>query len=276
MLLICLCLFIAGCDQFKTTNINTICSQEPAVCEDLHQIGDCRFIRTAVIRARYQHMLSPNEVNTQILLEELNSYKSCLELTLQIAYTRFKDRKQKRLDNFLVSESLIEVLLDDAEGTQDPNLAYYLWTHNQDLQAKKVFLNAAKQPGLSNVSLLSKLAIYHSADDPQLSVDFYYKALKNSQNLDSLPNGLFIQLISILYRHNMYQEAFLWAKVATSSSQNSAPINIDNIVEKGYLSIDAQQKLTLLSTQYILALEEGRFNQKTPNLNKSRSTEPTY
>lgn len=266
LLLILLCLLLTACDNIQTASISKICANEPGICNDFHQIADCRFMRTSVIRARYQYSLAADEKNTLLLLEELDIYKSCLELTLQISYARYKDRKKKRFDNYLASKSLIDTLLKTARGTQDPNLAYYLWTHNADLRAKKVFLSAEKRPNLTDVSLLSKLAVYHSADDPQLSLNFYYEALHNSKDIETLPKGIFTQLISILYRHHFYQEAYLWAKVATESKLNSAPIDIEKIIKKGYLSEKLQKKITALSEDYLAALEDGEFTHQAPHL----------
>lgn len=257
-----------------THSISKICGDKPELCEDLHQIADCRFIRTSVIRARYLHALENTENNTRLLLEELDAYKACLELTLQIAYTRYKDRKRKRLENYLTSKELIDGLLKQSTGTKDPNLAYYLWTNYQDLQAKEVFLSAANRPDLSDPYLLSKLAVFHSSDDPQRSLAFYYKAMQESENLESLPNGIFIQLISLLFKHHLYSEAYLWSTVATNSYQNSAPINMQMIIDKGYLSEKQRQELTNQAEQYIEALEQGTFKEHAPELYKDKMLLP--
>lgn len=275
LLLICLTLFVSACGDMNTHSMSKICEDKPELCEDLHQIADCRFIRTSVIRARYQHAIDTNESNTRLLLEELDTYKACLELTLQIAYTRYKDRKRKRLENYLKSKELIDGLLKQSVGTTDPNLAYYLWTNYQDLHAKQVFLGAASQPNLADPYLLSKLAVYHSSDDPQRSLNFYYTAFAKSPNLESLPNGIFIQIISLLFKHHLYKEAYLWSVIATQSYQNSAPINLEMIVERGYISEQEQESLSELADQYIESLEQGAFKQQPPTLNGHNNLVPS-
>ena len=271
LLLICVSILLIACDGFQATNISGMCDEKPAICEDFHQIGDCRFLRTSVIRARYQLEMVSNEKNTIKALEELDAYKSCLELTLQIAYTRYKDRKQKRLDNYLASKKVIDQLLVKSVGTQDPNLAYFLWTNHNDLAAKQVFLNATNQPNISDISLLTKLAIYHTADEPQRAIQFFYDALQKTDNIEALPTGIFIQIIGLFYSHHLYQEAYIWSIVATETNQDNAPINIEKIVKKGYFSKQLQSELTNISEHYIEALEQGSFSQPAPALFKPLS-----
>jgi len=268
LLLILLSLYLSGCDELKRVSMSQICEEESAICQDLHQFGDCRYLRTSLIRARYDHIQAPTEKNVLLLLEESEGYKTCLEPKLQIAYTRYKDRKQKRLDNYATAQKIVDKLLVNAAGTRDPNLAYYLWTNHQDLQAKKVFLNAANQSNLTDASVLSKLAVYYSADEPQRAVDFYYKALRSSKNIEELPSSMFLQLVSLFYRHHLYRETYRWAKVAMLTSEEPAPIRLDMIAKRGYISEEALSKLDDEAEDYVDDLEDGKFKKKTPLLHK--------
>jgi len=266
LLLILISLTLAGCG-LKEKSISQICEEAPGICNDLHVIGDCRYNRTSLIRARYNHLQESNDKNIKTLLEELDAYKVCLAPTLQIAYKRYKDRKQKRLDNYLASQKVIDQLLKDSVGTQDPNLAYYLWTNFNDLQAKKVFLASAKQPNLTDPSVLAKLAVYYSADETQKSLDFYYKALRESRSIEELPSNIFLQLVSFFFRTNKYEEAYIWAKVTLDTADDDdelPPINLDLIVDRGFITEDMQSELDTKVDMYIEALEDGVFKEQAP------------
>jgi len=266
LLLILASFYLSGCDDFKQKSISQICEAAPGICNDLHSIGDCRYQRSSLIRARYEHLQAPTDKNIKLLLEELDNYRTCLSPTLQIAYKRYKDRKQKRLDNYIVSQRLIDNLLKDSVGTQDPNLAYYLWTNFKDLQAKKVFLNAAKDPNLSDPSTLAKLAVYYSADEPQKSLDFYYSALRKSNNIQQIPSSVFLQLVSFFYRYHKYEETYIWAKISMETFDDPPPIRLDLITERGYISEDKEEELEDIADDYISDLEDGIFNVNTPKL----------
>jgi len=266
LLLILISLVLSGCG-LKEKSISQICEETPGICNDLHVIGDCRYNRTSLIRARYNHIQEPSGKNVKLLLEELDAYKICLAPTLQIAYKRYKDRKQKRLDNYLASQKVIDRLLKDSVGTQDPNLAYYLWTNFNDLQAKKVFLAAASKPNLTDPSILSKLAVYYSADEPQRSLDFYYKALRESKNVEELPSNIFLQLVSFFFRNHKYEETYIWANIALKTSDDeSPPIRLELIVERGYLTEETQSELDDKASEYLDALEDGIFKEQAPIL----------
>ena len=266
LLLILVSFVLAGCGA-KEKSLSQICEETPGICNDLHVMGDCRYNRASLIRSRYNHLQEPNDNNIKVLLEELDAYKICLAPTLQIAYKRYKDRKQKRLDNYLLSQKIIEQLLKDSVGTQDPNLAYYLWTNFNDLQAKKVFLNAASDPNLKDPSVLAKLAVYYSADEPQRSLDFYYKALRESKNMKQLPKNIFLQLVSFFFRNHKYEETYIWAKIAIDTSDEDdelPPINLELIIDRGFITEDAQSELNTKAKKYIDTLEEGIFKEQAP------------
>jgi len=267
LLLIFISLALTGCG-LKEKSISQICEEAPGICNDLHVIGDCRYQRTSLIRSRYNHLQAPTDKNIKLLLEELDGYRTCLAPTLQIAYKRYKDRKQKRLDNYLASKRVIDRLLKDSVGTKDPNLAYYLWTNFKDLQAKKVFLNAAQNPNLSDPSILAKLAVYYSADEPQRSLDFYYKALRESKNIQQIPSSMFLQLVSFFYRYHKYEETYIWAKVSMETFDEPPPIRLDLITKRGYISEDKEDELEDLADDYISDLEDGIFKVNTPTLFK--------
>lgn len=268
LLLILISLVLSGCGA-KEKSISQICEETPGICNDFHEVvADCRYQRAEIIRLNYYYRQDENETNIIPLLDELNAYKACLDRTLYIAYKRYKDRKQKRLDNYLASQKLTDELLLKSVGTQDPNLAYYLWKNVNDLQAKKVFLAAATKPNLSDPSLLAKLAVYFSADEPQKSLNFYYQALRESKSIEKLPNDIFIQLVSLLFNNNEYEEAYIWAKIVidTYEEDERPPVRLELIADRGFIKEDAQSALETKAGEYYNALKNGMFKEQPPHL----------
>lgn len=266
LLLLCFLILITGCYSPLVNDVKKTCSNNPDICEDLPQISDCRILRSTLIQARYDYALISNDQNTLRLFEELDAYKVCLELTLEIEFTRNIERKTKRLVNYSTAEKLTENLLQSAKNITDPRLGYYLWSNHQDLQAKRVFLNAANQANLKDVHLLTQLAIYYSADAPQRALQFYYNALRYNPHINQLPQGLLVQLTSLLYRHQQYQLAYLWAVVITKTSIEKTVINLEMIAQKGAISTQQQKQLRQLASKYIKSLEKGTFHQPSPNI----------
>ena len=264
-------LFISACDSFKNDNINTICEEHAELCDDLHVIMDCRFKRTGLIRARFYDKIEPNETHKLALLNELDEYQSCLELTLFLEFTRNKQRKQQRLDNFLHTQALMQKELKAIKGTQDPILAYYLWTHFQDLQARRVFLKAAQKEDVSDPNLLFKLAIVNSKEAPQEALNTFYKALKVSHSMEQIPYSNFALIMTLFYQHKQFEQAYIWALITEQEDEeNEYPINLDLILQKGQIGsvklIRNEEALALQAEDYYEQLESGTFNVVAPLL----------
>ncbi|MFT6985697.1 MAG: hypothetical protein ACJAT7_001512 [Psychromonas sp.] len=264
---------MASCSPFQSDSLSAICESEPQLCDDLHQISDCRYKRTTLIRARYYDKIEPNEAHTRDLLTQLDNYESCLELTLFLQFTRHKERKKLRMENYLTAQKLMEEKLKESKGTQDPHLAYYLWTRHQDLNAKTVFLNAANKKDLTDIRLLTKLATIYSKEDPQRAIDLFYKALRESKSVDALPKNIFTLMMTIFYQNKEFEQAYIWALIAKEeSTEKELPINLDLILQKGLINgtkvILNEDALEEQAEVYHNQLTDGIFNSDAPQFQR--------
>lgn len=262
---------IISCIPGRDVRISTICESHPELCSNLHKIGDCRYLRTSLIRARYYNKVEPNQTHTRDLLAELDAYESCLELTLFLQYTRHKERKQLRFENYTETQNMMKSLLVKSKGTQDPHLAYYLWTRHQDLNAKAVFLNAAQRNDLKDSKLLTKLATIYSKTNSQYSLELFYRALKESNSLDDLPTNIFTLIMTTFYQNRQFEQAYIWALIAKEEcNDKELPINLELILQKGLRSgkkqITNEDALEETAEHYIDLLEDGLFNIPAPQL----------
>lgn len=264
-------LLLSSCFLSKKDDLASICKSNPELCADTHKIGDCRYLRTNVIRARFYDKLEPSDLHTRNLLNELNEYESCLELTLFIQFTKQRGRKQQRLENYLQTQALMKKVLNKSKNTQDPHLAYYLWTRYQDLNAKQVFLEAARNKDLKDLKLLIKLATTYSKEDPQNSLNHFYEALSQSKSIDEIPKSTFTLIMTIFYQNKNFEQAYIWALIAKErNSKEEFPVNLDLILQKGLTNgpklINNEDKLKEKAKSYWHKLEEGTFKIEAPEL----------
>lgn len=262
-------LLISSCDAFKNDSLTNICKNSPELCEDIYIVADCRFKRTSLIRARYYDKIEPTEIHKKALLTELDEYQSCLELTLFLQFTRNKQRKEQRLHNYLRAQELMKENIKASKGTQDPILAYYLWTHHQDKQARQVFLAAATQEGVSDAQLLFKLATDKSIETPQDALNIFYNALTLSDSMQHIPHSSFMNIMNIFYKSKHYEEAYIWALIAIKADkQKLSSINLELILQKGIMGgeklISNDNQLQLKATNYYEQLQAGTFNEVPP------------
>lgn len=267
--LVCSTLLLSACDYLRSDDIGSICKNSPELCDDLHVIGDCRFIRTTVVRARYYDKIEPNEAHKRELLTELDEYESCLELTLFMQFTRNKHRKQRRLDNYLQAQVLIQEHLKESKNTKDPMLAYYLWTRHQDMQARELFLAEATKESVTDPQLLFKLATVYSKDNYQEALDYFYKGLRLSKSLKQIPHSSYASIMTIFYQHQYFEDAYVWALIAEKEDEmDEFPINLALILQKGIASGDKlilnEEELQQKANQYYEQLGDGIFKADAP------------
>ena len=264
-------LTISACNPSDQDSLVNICKSHPELCEDLHKSTDCRYKRSTLIRARYYDKIAPTKEHTINLLDELSTYESCLELTLLMQFNQERGRKQQRIDNYFTTKKLMEDKLKETKDTQDPHVAYYLWTRFQDLNAKKIFLKAAKKKGNKDPDLLIKLAAIYAKESPQYSLNLFYKALRVSRSLDDIPNNVFTFILTIFYQNNRFEQAYIWAVIAEKvSDKDLLPINFDLILQKGLRNskklIHNEDALQETADTYYAQLTKGTFNSPTPQL----------
>lgn len=166
-----------------------------------------------------------------------------------------------------MTQQLIQSELEGIKDTQDPHLAYYLWTRRKDSKAKRVFLVAANQKGLKDSQLLTKLAIYYSKNDPQRALVFFFRALRASQSLDEIPESVFTHIMKIYYQSKNFEQAYIWALIAKAeNTEAELSINFDLILKKGLTGgrklINNEGALQAKADLYRQQLEEGVFNSK--------------
>lgn len=267
-LLIGCTLFLSACDSLKNDSLNNICKQFPALCAELPATTDCRYKRTTLIRARYYDHIEPSDLHTRQLLDQLNDYHLCMEATLHLEFTRNKQRKARRLESYLKADALMIETLERVKDTQDPMLAYYLWTKHKDMRARQVFLKAALQKDVSDPRLLFKLATTEIPYNTQQTIDMFYRALQISTSIEQVPTPNVLLIMNIFYQHKQFEVAYLWALVAQKQDRHQEyPINLDLILRGGIASAarlintDTEQKLQAQADHYFLQLEQGNFNE---------------
>ena len=269
--IVCFTLLLSGCDSLINDSLSNICEDSPELCNDLPTLGDCRYKRTTLIRARYYDKIETSEINKRQLLAELDGYHGCLEATLHLEYTRNKHRKEQRLKNYLRTETLMQEALHDVKGTQDPMLAFYLWTRHQDTQAREVFLAAANKEDVTDPRLLFKLAIVKAKYEPQYALALFYRALVLTDSLDQIPASNLVFIMNIFYQHKKFENAYIWALIAKRmDSEDDFPINLEMILKRGIntaeKSIHNEVQLQIQADKYYLQLQAGNFNQQAPAL----------
>lgn len=166
-----------GCDNGR--NSDTICKNNPELCEDLHKDSWCRYEKGDLIRQRFILKTTPNPTGKQIYdqLRFLEVYSKCIELASGVQHKVNVQRTNDRLRAFGISVQNLEELQESTKGSQDPYLAYYHWSRLDDAKSLAVLIKAEKEGQISDPELLSKLAIYYLKTDAARAKKLYLDVL---------------------------------------------------------------------------------------------------
>ena len=269
---LCMAFLISSCDLFGGKTVTQICKENPELCEGfLQSVNQCRFKRTDLIRMRYTSKLEPTEHHTIELLDKLANYEQCLEATLQMGFKNNKSRKKGNMTNYFATQALTKKILADSKHTNNPHLAYYLWLHYHDLDAKKVFFDAVTKKKTKDVDLLIKAATVYAAEEPQKSLDTFYKALRYSHSFKEFPISTFTLIMTIYYQNRLYERAYVFALLAERVNDgDETHINLDLVLRKGNPNgeqlIKDTDKLETIADNYYTALKAGKFKERAPEL----------
>lgn len=264
---------LTSCSPYDEVSLAQICSSQAQICNDLHRLTACSYKRSDLIRARYYEITEPSQQHTLGLLDALDTYESCIELTLLMQSNRYDGKKEKRIQNYFTTKKLLEDKIATIKNTENPHIAYYLWTHLQDTNAKQVFLNAAKQKDIKDTKLLIKLATFYATSSPQTALNLFYRGLRVSKSIEEIPGTTFSFLLTLFYQHKNFELAYIWALITDKiHNEDEYPINFDLILQKGHLSGDKlirnEDELQSTADMYYDQLSNGEFNYQAPILRK--------
>ena len=119
--------------------------------------------------------------------------------------------------------------------------------------------------------MLIKLATLYAKEDPQHSLDLFYKALQESQSTEDLPKNTFTSIMTIFYQNKNFEQAYIWALLAKEeNAEEELPINLDLILQKGLTNgkkmISNEDILEDKADVYHEQLTKGIFNLQAPQL----------
>lgn len=162
-----------GCENDRNTD--TICKNNPELCEDLHKDSWCRFEKGELIRHRYALKLTQQHSGKQLYqqLVLLEKYSRCIELAAGVQHLINTERTTDRKRAFAVSTQNLSQLQEYTKDSPEVFLAFYRWIRFSDQGAFQLVDNAFKQGQVQDVEILEQLAVYYLKVDANISKGIY-------------------------------------------------------------------------------------------------------
>ncbi|MEB6605535.1 DUF2989 domain-containing protein [Aeromonas sanarellii] len=249
------CLTLTACDDDR---IHNICSQSPALCEDLVDDGWCRHERSDVIRARYRLQEERTDRRQYELMRGLERYLQCAEHSTNIEYKRAREQKSPRVEGMLAAGTQLELLDAQTRNSRDPYLLLWHWTNNTNPQARADFLALEGTPALEEPELQLALGGIYAKSEPQKAITLMHHALSLYGEGDRVNSRILTALSTLYMGQKAFDQAYLWGKVS-ESFQESPEVSSTRLGLYHAIGKARQEQLDEQAAAIVGALEQGSY-----------------
>ncbi|WP_158587085.1 DUF2989 domain-containing protein [Motilimonas pumila] len=254
-------LLATGC--FNKTTTKAICEKSPELCQGLNTDGWCKAERREVILKRQNYANESSELNQYYILRSFIDYKQCIEIASNVEPIHAKHKKTERVEGFITAVNEIERIDKATQHSELPQLAYYHWLVNGDLEAKERFLAIEGTSAENDPELTLALATYYFERDSEKTIRLLYKTLRLQK--DTLPNPSIYNSLTTLYlKTKNYQAAYIWMQVAHRLGEY--PINESWIDRQHKFSPEEKDKLQEMAGEVIDDIKNFQFQSGDYNM----------
>ncbi|WDE09661.1 DUF2989 domain-containing protein [Thalassomonas haliotis] len=204
-------LALSACD--KGPNLAQVCDSHPLICQEFKEDNWCKKERTQTIFAGADLQDSPSDQYKYNLLIAYESYAECVSFASQIEHIKLKEKKTRRIDNYIKAKEKIEQLSQETASSEHPQLLYFHWTRYLNERSLEKFLRLEGSPELETPASQLNLATYYAKRDPDKTLDLLFHALELYQAGDVIDSEIFKSLTTIFTDKKEYKQAYIWLKI---------------------------------------------------------------
>ena len=246
-----------GCDNGN--NFSTLCEQYPEICNEFAEDSWCKKERIQVGFANLEDAEQPSELNKFHRLIAYEKYSKCMAHASKIEHIKLKEKKTKRINNWMKAEEKIEQLSKETENMTHPRLLYFHWTRYLNEDALEKFLALEGTKALENPHSLFELATYYIKRDPDKTLGLLFHALELYQPDKTLNVEIFKSLSTIFADKKENKQAYIWLKVLSLYEPEDKDITNDSLVNFAKQHQLDQGFLDKVATATLDKIETGNF-----------------
>ncbi len=260
-------IWLFGCDFKKEKNVVEICNEYPRMCAGFNTDAWCRTEKSNIIRKRYAQLVSPSDENRYQLLILFESYRDCVHKASQIEHLKLKQKKNSRVEGYMMAQRELKQLADNTRRSADPTLSYYHWSRFQDEQALKRFLRFERENKLETPRLQVFLAEYYNKVDYKKTINILLHALELYKEGDTIDGRIFDSLSTLYMSQNQYRNAYIWAYLGqefrASRKTDLADIDLSQLSKSLKENGVKVSKLEDIAESYYSDIKDGQFKPPT-------------
>ncbi|QYJ84534.1 DUF2989 domain-containing protein [Shewanella mesophila] len=227
-----------GCDN--AVNTDTICKNNPELCDDLHRDSWCRYEKSDLIQKRYaiKNTAAPSGKQIYQLLINLENYNKCIELAAGVQHILHPERTNDRVRAFGISAQDLAELRDSTKNSTDLYLSFYHWIRLGDQQAQARVIKMERASEVKDPLILAHLASYYQKTDLNKAKSLYLALLDVATGEEFDPNWL-LGLASIYREENNLEKTYLFSKANVLMTSNTASADKMSALVNGDTKLEA-------------------------------------
>ena len=251
-------LVLMGCGETEIS-ISELCTEHPALCNDLMDDSHCKLERRNVIYSRLEEKKVPSDAKKYRLLLDFEKYSKCVELASGIQHIKFKEKTTQRISSYNVSLAEIKRLNDETVSSDHPGLLFYHWSRNQSQSHLTRFLKAAEQQAFIDPDLQFALARHFIAVRDARAIPAMHQALKLYKAKARVDVEIYKTLTTAYFQQKKYMEAYHWALVAQAAGVERIEFQLilKDLVDAPF----DHDRIETLSEQTLQSIERGEYQE---------------
>ena len=259
------CVLLGGCDRLFEPTIAEICSDDPALCQDLNQDGWCRSEKATIIRMRKAHKSDESEHFKYPLMLAFEDYLGCVDKASGIEHIKYREKEATRLKGVLTAQKELKRLSRETRDSTDPYLSYYHWSRHGNQAALERFRLYMNAHDVTDPALLVFRAEEEVKRDLTATISILYDALSHYDDAEEVNPEIYYSLISIALEQENFRLAYVWLKVTEYYEEGALTDSETLMAANQALPYDV---LDAVADDIISAINSGEFDADKLKLNR--------
>ncbi|MGX9418914.1 DUF2989 domain-containing protein [Vibrio sp. WJH972] len=257
-LTILLSALLVGCFENKR-DTKQLCAATPELrCDELNiNDGQCRITRTDLIWHRRTVLRDPSDVNKIKEYQLTQEYRLCMEVAAQLQPIDKPLMKQRRFESLVNAGNNLDRISNELHQFRTPEALYFLWSQNNDKDARREFLQMERSPELQTARLQYALATFYTDVDQNKTLKLLNRALELTSGPKQLNTEILESLASINQLINQKERSYIWAMVAKEF--NVPIVDQDQLALLYHFDDTKMDQLNEIVSDVISAINKGKY-----------------
>lgn len=254
-------LLLTSCDSGP--NLSEVCQNNEQLCQVFTEDSWCKAERKNVIMTSVHLNNSKQDIDKYNLLLAYEAYGTCIRYAKKIEHIKLKEKKSRRIENYLKVQQLIKQLSEQTKNSSHPSLLFYHWSRYLDQNALDKFLAMEGSALLETPNAQFALATYYIKTDETKTLALLFHALELYKENEEINDEIFSSLATIFQGDNKVKQAYIWLKIYHLYTPDKESVTDQSLIDFANTHQLKQSLLDQVAEQTLANIEQSTFKAPT-------------